>query len=282
MRLKQYLTEERSKGISKEQALDILQTKCKKAFDLFKKTDFVIYRGVRSLSSDYAIVSPSKFTRKSANTDNYYTLINDNSPAWTKYPKRSKSIICSTSDHMAYRYGTVYAVFPFDNAKIGVCYGDDYWSSFLYLESITDIPAMYAFNNELKATFDISIVKKYTGNIDNVKTYSELQKKFKKLDEFVKIYDSGDVESIDSDYHYSSNVLYKKFTGLLENWYSITLFRKYYDFNDTEKYLRHLLDPKKNDFELKRVGKELPNDVEVWTDADSILINNKILKNIIS
>jgi len=280
MRLKQFINEnKRSRSITKKKALNLIHTKCKDSLYLFKKTGLVIYRGVNSSSDDFYTISPSKFTRVSANTENYYTLINDNSPAWRDYPKRSKSVVCTTDHIMAYKYGTVYAVFPFDNAKIGVCSNEDYWSSFPFLASVIGIDLMLSFNDELRNTFNVSIVRKYTGTIDNIKTYSELREKFKKLDEFIKIYDSGTITDIYPDYEYDKD--YKNFIDLLRNQYSIDLFSKYYDFNDTEEYLRYFLDPKLNKFKLKKVGSELPSDAEVWTDSDCVMIKMEILKNIL-
>jgi len=80
------------------------------------------------------VVKGSEGHRQSANTTNYYTVILDETlPA--EYPRRSKSIICGTYDNsQATGYGSnLYAVFPHDDVKIGVCAGEDIWNSTLRL-----------------------------------------------------------------------------------------------------------------------------------------------------
>jgi hypothetical protein len=47
-----------------------------------------------ALLEDYYLIDPKKHDRRSANTQNYYTYIIDNSKDWEDFPKRSKSLIC--------------------------------------------------------------------------------------------------------------------------------------------------------------------------------------------
>ena len=100
-----------------------------------------LYRGVTGFYDNYAIVDPTLKKRKSANTHNYYTLMMDNLPSWQGWPKRSRSLICSTSKKktMAYSeydfdnggsYLSIYQVLPFNGAKLAVCPRDDIWTSF--------------------------------------------------------------------------------------------------------------------------------------------------------
>jgi len=74
--------------------------------------------------------------RKSANTYNYYTLWMDNDPAWASFPKRSRSLICSTSLNIASSYkgqgGKPMVVIPVENCTIGVCSAADLWESFRF------------------------------------------------------------------------------------------------------------------------------------------------------
>jgi len=135
MRLKQFIIQEgRSKEIHLDKAIDTIHKKCRQAMNMYRK-GYGIYRGIEfygsSKSPRFLEIDPKKGEpRKSANTFNYYTLLNDNSPKWVSYPKRSQSIICSTLEGGAQGYGTMYYVFPYDNTKIGVCPEDDYWHSF--------------------------------------------------------------------------------------------------------------------------------------------------------
>jgi len=284
MRLKQFIiTEKRSESISKYDALDAINSKCKDALKEYRKGN-IIYRGIEN-HDPFLKVSPSKFTRVSKGISNYYTLINDNSPAWEKYPKRSKSIICANNYDLAYSFGKVYIVFPFDGAKIGVCSTNDYWSAFPFLRSKLYIDSIKNFNDYIENLFNIRIVYKNVGDINKVKTYKDLQKLFHEFDKFVKEQDKKTIAEMkrrdenrgfefkEPDYSPTINYFNKKTYSLL--------LRYYEKFNDLEKYFRYLLDPKKNKFELKTIGDKLPKNKEVWTDSDSILVHHKIANEIL-
>ena len=283
MRLKQYLTEGRSKKISSIEVKHILNTKCKQAVKMFKEGN-VIYRGIENATDTYSLATPSKFTRKSVNTYNYYTLINDNSPAWKEYPKRSKSIICSTNKYSAEGFGYVYVVFPFDNAKIGVCPDMDYWTSFPFLSVNTEILNMMEFNEHLRYLFDIQQIKRFAGDISKVKTYKDLQKMFYKFDKFVKIQDDKEIEKAKqkADRNNIDFVMPDKSPTVqaIIKEHNLKLLKKYDDFMNMEKYLRYLLEPDKNYFRLSKIKDKLPNNHEVWTDADSVLINYDAINDI--
>lgn len=108
----------------------ILDTHCKQGLS-FLKNNTGIFRGM-SGSKDFMIVDYSKGERVSQNTDNFYTVILDNSPHFKKYPKRSKSMICSNS--IAYSenytgYSGPYAIVPFDGTQIAVCPSIDIWNT---------------------------------------------------------------------------------------------------------------------------------------------------------
>lgn len=87
-----------------------------------------VYRGVNR-KGDIAIVRPSSHERVSRNTENYYTLIIDDT--WDNFPKRNKSLICSTTSSRAKEYDEVYRIIPLDgNALFGVAPKSDMWISF--------------------------------------------------------------------------------------------------------------------------------------------------------
>ena len=89
--------------------------------------------------SKYNYINPTIIQRKSANTSNISTLLFDNSPYNIKYPKRSKSLICTSNYNRARNYGDVYHVIPFDGAKIAVCPEYDFWVSFRKFAEYGDI-----------------------------------------------------------------------------------------------------------------------------------------------
>lgn len=106
----------------------------KKYHDVIKsyveaRGDNPIYRGMKDTGT-YVLGTGNEISRRSANTENYYTLIVDTDPAWSNYPKRSKSFICSTSLNRSLGYGSLYVVIPLEHQSIGVCSEIDFWESF--------------------------------------------------------------------------------------------------------------------------------------------------------
>jgi hypothetical protein len=78
---------------------------------------------------DAFLVKPSESTRIKGKT--YYNMLIDNSPLWENYPKRDRSLICSTDTRGASSYGETYRVIPtIENSVFGVCPNHDIWASF--------------------------------------------------------------------------------------------------------------------------------------------------------
>jgi hypothetical protein len=242
MRLKAFLLQEgRSKEISEEKVIDILKKNCQKALN-----STPIYRGIRVNDPFFYIDPKAGKPRRSANTRNYYTLINDNSPYWKQYPKRSESIICTTNINDAKGYGFQYAVFPYDGAKIGVCPESDYWYSFQ--KTLGEYTTLDEFNDIL---YKIIVVKNNIFGFDD-RSYKDIVDSFKTFDTFMKD-NQRLLELIKSEY---------------------PMFKEY-DPNKTTflEYVQKLLSPKPNGFRLKKIGDKLPGINEVWTDSKSILVN---------
>ena len=246
MRLQQYLiTEGRSKDIPNYTVDKLLRKNCMDAVNSYRKGNG-IFRGVDG-GGQYLFVNPSVGKpRKSRNTQNYYTLMVDNSPKWKGYPKRSQSLICTTNSDVANSYGNPYAVFPYDGAKIGVCPDVDFWASFEQT-GVTSASAMNQIISEL-----------YT-EIDNEtfmpKTYKDMLKGFKEIDTYYK--DKKDVFNSIIHKNYSNyNIWIKKYNG---------------DMKDT---FEKTLDPVKNDFRLLNLGDRIGcNDCEVWVSSACVLVH---------
>jgi len=108
----------------------------------FNFDDKAIYRGI-DLPGEYYLVNPSKRTRKSRSTQNYYTLIMSNSDDWKDIPPRNKSIICSFDKKFANAYGNdnVFRVIPFNNSIWG--------ASKVWIKEFNKLFNLMNFNNEL-------------------------------------------------------------------------------------------------------------------------------------
>ncbi len=92
-----------------------------------------IYRGANNYlnKNDIAVEVTPGIRISTSKIPNVYTiLLSDILKSWKKFPKRNKSHICSISRMVAGEYGTVYYVFPRNDAKIGICPTNDIFDSF--------------------------------------------------------------------------------------------------------------------------------------------------------
>ena len=112
------------------------------ALDKFNTYNIAIYRGSSTYNkADVIYTDPTARTtnRKSAmGIGNYYTVWMDNNPQWAEYPKRGKSLICSSNLRFASSYGYAKVVIPLTNCKIGICPSNDIWKSFNSVYSLGD------------------------------------------------------------------------------------------------------------------------------------------------
>jgi hypothetical protein len=99
----------------------------------------LIFRGEDFVRDLATIGDSNNFRRNSANTNSWYNQFIDNSPAWSKYPKRLSSYICANDHETAEGYGTVLTVFPINKALIGICPRDDMFTSFPEIEEIANV-----------------------------------------------------------------------------------------------------------------------------------------------
>ena len=244
MRLVEYIEQRRGEDITKEQADQLLETKHSKAVTPAAE----IFRGVDGYG-DYIYVDPSKSKqlRVSANTDNYYTLVIDNSPEWKDYPKRSKSLICSTDRGYADSFGEVYRVYPINGAKIGVCPGDDIWNAGHVANVGFEGIANY-INNVLRT--DPIKVDRADGSYENM------------VDVFERVdMNTDDILKFMEKYGASYEKYYLPFFLLyLDSGYSFM------------EFIEWLLDPKLCRFKHVITGQLIPFGREVWVDSPCVLI----------
>lgn len=246
MRLSSYLlTEGRGVAITEEKAVYLLNKNCKRSVKAWKRGDG-IYRGIPSNNSFMLYDTKTSLKpRESANAENYYTLLIDNSPAWKKFPKRSQSLICTTNDGYASGYGSTFIVFPYDNGVIGVSPDDDFWFSF----QSTLRESLNRWTNSLNRVFqrlDIDL---------SDKSYEGIVKSFKEFDDTMKV--SGGESGLTS-------LIISTGADWLKN---------YFDYNNILKLVDDKLNPSNNNFKLVKAGYPLPDKkVEVWTDAKSVLV----------
>lgn len=161
------------KQLTKDKFLKILSTEC-------KNHDFnaqILYRGFGA-TDKYMLFNPQDLKRISRNVGNFHTLLIDNLPNWSNYPKREKAIICTNSKATANAWGNLYVIIPFDNAKLGICPAGDLADSFteqlqlmslgsfnIMLHSILDIKRPDYLNIDFK-TLKQLLIKININNVD--------------------------------------------------------------------------------------------------------------------
>lgn len=119
----------------------VLRTHCSEAMETMKTSP--LWRGFQRKKDSIFTFDPSTGTRASENTSNYYTLLMDNSPYMQGWPKRSKSLICTTDPNTAGNYGKVYAIFPYNGTKLAVCPRGDLWDTIVKLPELDKTKASW-------------------------------------------------------------------------------------------------------------------------------------------
>jgi len=250
---RQYLTESRFEKMSEEEALQMVRTKCSKIVRYYNKNGWYITRG-RGIKQNYSFADTSKFEdRTSKNVVNIYTLIMNNTPEWKKFPKRN--LICSTSPGYARGFGNVYVVFPYNGTKIGICGGEDIWSTW----SFPRIGRMLDINNISDLVYVTGeLFKKIVGRKIEEKNFSKFVKDLHELSKMMKE-NPEDIQKYTRGVHPSCIRIAKK------------VFEKY--DGDMFGMLKYLMDPKANKFTIKTSGKKLPEGREVWMDGKVVMVS---------
>lgn len=226
-------------------------------------SDIMIFRGMKD-TSPIILGDGNNMNRKSANTQNFYTLILDNSPEWKDYPKRSKSFICSLSKNNASGYGVPFVAIPLENQPIGVCPEEDFWFSF-GSPSPNTINGDIDYLNHTCRIIDSSCPKLTKNN-----TYDEFKTIISRMDEIVIknletfMKDSNDYRALNSlGYFNKPNLL-----ELLMNHYDPTE----HDFIVVDNY-KSLDESFEN--EVWFSGKVLFINYDIWSTISRYLIKKE-------
>ena len=255
-----YLNEGRSKEVDFQFASDFILKKCRKA-----ATGTPIYRGNRKLDKDYYYINPkTSDDRISPWADyNFYNLLFSNLYSWKKYPKRNKSIICTTNYNEAKNRNNKpfpYRIFPVDGSDIGVCPEWDIWDSFKDALDGNDLEDFnYILNTFLEKNLPSGILWGQRADVD----YSIFVKQCDLIDKIPK----SDINALDFKSSDSRQWLY--------------------DWIESDEpflyYLSQLLSPDKNGFKLVKSGaKNLDSKVEVWTAGECIMVLDNKVEDILS
>lgn len=185
------LLESYKRDISLEKAAELIEVNCK---DALKHINTPLMRGTK-LKEDAYILEGEAGTRESRNTSNHYTIILDEILPPLGYPKRSKSIILGNYENKDYvqEYGNIFAILPYDNIKIGVCYLHDIFGTKTFIGSREQNISLEKMNE----IFEKMNVPDYTYQ-DLVQYIEEVldDTEDEHYDEAVKIFSKGEVDDI--------------------------------------------------------------------------------------
>lgn len=202
-----FLFESQSRGseITEEQFFKYL----KGDFSNYSLHNDLLFRG-SSNKEEFMYMDPTKFNRISANTTNEYTLLFDNLPSWKKYPKRSKSVICTSSYEYANLYsvktgGNVHIVIPANNAVVGIVPDRDIWAGFTFKSdtflTLKDFNLFIRQLLDIKNSIDWKTLKSKLEDItpENITSMSIYPGFEKEVENFIKSKKSNFLEWLDKD-----------------------------------------------------------------------------------
>ena len=232
-----FLNENRSQSITKEQFDKLLQQNCSNIVKQYSNSNSFIFRGMRK-DEPYYFVDPTKSVRVSKSVPNHYTIMFDEIlPSWKNMPKRSKSIIASSLYAPGgSQYGTHYKVYPYNDSKIGVCPNYDIWVSF-------EKHLKFSLDNFLVVLDNISLAYKI-----------ELKETKQSILSFMKKVDEVDV---------NSNRISSTTKSFLQ---------RYKESNKTFfNYLNDIFDPNKNGFDVIKPGEKFKPYREIFIEGRCLL-----------
>lgn len=112
--LSEIVTRSHIKELTEKETLDLLKN-CKD----FSKNKSIIYRGMDEDDFKFYLLDTSKSKRPESidgASDAYRIILDHTLPS--KFPKRSRSFVCTTNENKASDYGNIFVILPFDNSKI--------------------------------------------------------------------------------------------------------------------------------------------------------------------
>lgn len=257
MKLHEFLIKIEDQEEIPSEILKVLTTHCIEALEQFEMEDFCLYKGIDEHPT-CKVTSPKERTSR---LSNYYTLFQyvSNADSWSNLPRRNHSIICTTSRETAAGWGSIMAVFPFDNTKFGLCSSDDFnIGAFPYAEKM------------LNSHGDIGT------RIDNIDS------KLRMLTGYHKKNKDEWFHTVKKAYDYDP----EKFKQVFERTRDLDFYEVFVKYDgDLEKLYDDILDPDKNGFNaltgmpaLVSAAKKF--DREVWFDNKCVFIPEHLLHSL--
>jgi hypothetical protein len=262
------------------------------------KQGLVFYRADREKSKPIIEVYPG--IRVSEDSNNVYTLLFSYIlPSWKNFPKRTESIIFSSSKEGINKYlrnnnKSAYIVLPRNSAKIAICPTEDMWDAFsnsflfgktddlhIFDDSMIDaMTAVLDFKNKIDNEKQIQ----KNENCNDPKISTEITDAFKSND-YIKV-----KEYLDTFNYVINN--YDKDAVLLDNYYLYSMSKNIIkNSNNIISTLDDACNPKLNNFNLvniknistDEIGINSPNGIsEMWTDSPCLFVKSDYIDDFLN
>jgi hypothetical protein len=288
-----------------KKAIAYLNANCRDGLKAIS-TGGILFRGFQGgMKDSYVIMDSSKAVRTSRDTNNLYQLMMEASEAFKGYPKRSNSFICTTEYNDAMRYGSVYAMIPFDGTKIAVVDSNDifnihFTSDILNIDDDISVDDLSTIMGRTLAALGIKSETKndfLSGSaIDAALSKFSPEQIFCVWIEYMGYwYDFVEEEKIPEEIKdkfqngWKSKKVNRKLGEFLTNnpQFLTNSGKKLYSIlkNNTSKRFTTLsteiCTPKKFDTQLKTFGERLPRNRECWFSGKCLAINLSLFADII-
>lgn len=167
--------EGRTFELSEKDFADMLNKNCKD----FLNNPTLLQRNKHDDSPQYSCISPKSYVRTSLMSgasagvkSNHGTLLMDNLPSWSDFPKRSQSLVGTTDANSYNTFGShKYFVIPFDGARFGVCPAGDLWA----------VQSVLFHNQNYQFSFDDRLSDMFTDLKISDKSYDEMMNDLQKI-----------------------------------------------------------------------------------------------------
>jgi hypothetical protein len=219
-----------------------------------------IFRGFDAPKLGY--INTNGMNRTSKNTINYYTIWMDNDKDWVDYPKRSKSLICSTSTKTAKVFGDVQIIVPADINKIGICSTSDLWESFPAIADRLDM--LVSFMNMI-----VGDAHRFMEKFQDKKTLFAAQKNYDVLVDCLKSVTFEGIKEIANTKDYRNRFADRYVKAFEKHGYK-TLYDLW----------RDAMQPEKNNFSVLTADEFIaPRNKEVWIQGECATVSYNYFKD---
>lgn len=277
------------KALTKEEVCFQLKHDYSQAYDAFKRGVF-LFRGNKrnNAALDYFTTIPG--TRVAEDSYNCYTMLTaDFLDSWKKYPKRTQSIIFTSSMRAANNYGLVYNIFPINGSPCAISPTTDFW----YAYSSTDFFKKH--NISALAKFDNTIIETLTILSSAAEATSDMLFSFyhRKI-EIERAFTKGDAKSIRrfismiNGSATTDNIIGKASNEIEISEPARYLINKIKNGTDFINIIDKILDPLNIDLKLIDIASITEEDLvgreqrgsEIWTDRPCLSIKEKLLNEV--